>query len=111
MHLFRQLNDKRHNLVSGAVITPKARPIKGERTRRERNLRQIFHARPLFAWIEASDAPFFVRLFRATQDVDLSIDKSVAANLRADVDGSFDRAFRIELENALLIPLAQVKVT
>src|SRR5437879_13801922 len=92
------------------MIRPKIHAVEGERATRKRNTRQIFHGWLFLSRIETRDTPILVRLFHAAQDVDHFIDKGVAANFRADINDAQRLSARIEFEDAMLIPLTQVKM-
>ena len=51
-----------------------------------------------------------MRVFGASQNIDQAIDKHMTADLRPDIDLADDISSRIKLENALLVPLAQVQL-
>src|SRR6266487_176528 len=102
---------ERYDLVCGAMICPEVRAVEGKRAARERNTRQVFHLRRFFARIEPRNAPILVGRFLSAQDVDQSIDEHMAADFGADINDAQNVPARIEFENAMLIPLTQVKMT
>ncbi len=92
------------------MVRPEACAIEGEGAGWKRDARDVFDRRILLPRIEARDAPAFVALLGAAQDVDRAIDEGVAADFRADIERVENVAALIEFQNALLVPLAQVKV-
>src|SRR4051794_14345951 len=97
-------------LVAGPVVTPEVASVMCERAGGEGNPRKILRLGVVVAWIEARDAPALAIGFRSAQDVDHSVDERVAADLCAHVELTQDGTAPVELEDALLVPLAQVQV-
>ena len=92
------------------MIRPEVSAVEGERTAREWNARQVFYLWRAFARIETRDPPIFIRAFFSAQKVDRSIDESVPADVRTDIDYPKNVSAPVEFENAMLVPLTQVKV-
>src|SRR5215471_5695106 len=92
------------------MIRPEEFPVISERARREGNNRQVFHIRFVLPWIQSRNLPILVRFLHSSQDKEYSIDKGMTTDFRADVDRPNEVAFVIVLQNALLIPLAQVQM-
>jgi hypothetical protein len=92
------------------MIRPEVRAVESKRATRERNTREVLHLRRYLSWVETRDAPILVRLFSSAQDVDQSIDERMAADLRTDINDAQNVSARIEFENAMLVPLTQVKM-
>src|SRR6266404_1590565 len=92
------------------MVRPEVRAVESKRATRERNTRQVVHLRRFLLRIESRDAPILVRLFSSAQEVDQSIDERMAADLRTDINRAQNVSARIEFENAMLVPLTQVKM-
>jgi hypothetical protein len=92
------------------MIRPKVRAIEGERTAREWNSREIFYLRSFLSRIEARDPPVLVRFFHAAQDVNQSIHEDMTGNFRANINDTQDVSTRIKFQDALLVPLTQIKM-
>src|SRR5206468_9986662 len=92
------------------MIGPELLSIKSKRATRERDYSDIFDPWRFLLRIESRDPPVLIWLLLAAKDVDRSIDECVAADRRADVDLTDNIALFVVLKNALLIPLAQIKV-
>src|SRR5437588_8204002 len=101
---------ERDNLVGGTMVRPEMFAIEGKRPTRERHDGDIFDFRCFQSRIEARDSPTLAVLFRPTQDVDQAIDEGMTADLRADIDDAENVSTRTELENAMLVPLTQIKL-
>src|SRR5438552_14691469 len=99
------------------MIRPEMRAVESERATRERNACQVFHLWRFLSRIEARDAPVFaslartVRLLLPAQGVDQSIGKGVPGDLGPDINDALNISVRIEFENALLVPLAQIQLS
>ena len=97
------------------MVRPKISTIKRERARREWNCSEVFYVRPIRAWVEPRDAPFFglvrhVFVLSTAKDIQRAIDKSVTTDFGANMDIAPDIPFAIVLENALLVPLAHIEM-
>src|SRR5437016_5876395 len=92
------------------MVRPEMPAIESERAALERDARDILDLRRLFLRIQSRDAPIFVPLLRPAQDIDRSIDENMSADLRADRNLSQNVSLRIEFQDSILIPLAEVKV-
>ena len=84
-------NGKRHRLVRSAVIRPEVFAVERERAAGKRHHREVRDLRHFLRRIEACDGPFLrsvwnVLVLSPTEYVEHSIDKSVPADFRADVD-------------------------
>src|SRR5688500_6744428 len=92
------------------MVRPEAFAVKGQRAALKWNSRQLLDSRRFFPRIQARDAPIALALFGPAQDIDQPIDEDVAANLRMDRDLAEDVSLSVELQNPMLIPLAQVEM-
>ena len=92
------------------MIRPEEFTVIRERTGREWNNRQVFDFGFVLPRIKPRNLPILVGLFHSTQDKDHSIDKGMSADFRSDLDRTNDLALIVILQNALLVPLAQVKM-
>ncbi len=95
------------------MVRPELFAVVRERARGERNRREILDLRRFLANIEPRNSPLlgFVRnvfVLLAANHVERSIDKSVAANFRADVDRAKNSSGIVHLINQSLIPLAEI---
>src|SRR5260370_29317952 len=92
------------------MVRPEVRAVESKRATRERNTRQVLHVGRLLPRVETADAPILVRFFYTAQDVNQSIDEHMSANLRANINDAQNVSARIEFENAMIVPLTQVKM-
>src|SRR5713101_2639601 len=92
------------------MIRPEVFAIEGERATRKWNTRQVLDVGRFLPRIETRDAPILVRFFYTAQDVNQSIDEHMSANLRANINDAQNVSARIEFENAMIVPLTQVKM-
>jgi hypothetical protein len=84
--------------------------VKSKRAARKRNNSDILNLGRFLLRLEPRDTPILVWLLCPPQDVDHSINKYMATDLRADVDLADDAAARVELQDPMFIPLAQVEM-
>src|SRR5437588_3566225 len=101
---------ERYCLVSSSMIRPKVCAVEGERAAGKRNTRQVLHVWRFIPRIKTRDAPILIPLLRPAQDVDRSIDKDMATDFSADINDAQNFSAGIEFEDAMLVPLTQVKM-
>src|SRR5439155_24172087 len=92
------------------MIRPEAFAIESQGAGCERDNRDIFNMGPVLSRIETRDAPFFVRLFCASQDIDRPIDEHMSADLSTNTHNAENVSVRIEFQNAILVPLTYMKM-
>src|SRR3984893_7313706 len=92
------------------MVHPKVRAIERERATLKRNMRQILYLWSFLPRIKTRDAPILIPLLRPAQDVDRSIDEYMAADFSADINNAQNFAAGLEFEDAMLVPLTQVKM-
>src|SRR5438067_7422120 len=93
------------------MIRPEMLAIEGKCAAGERNLRQIFDLWSFLTQIKLCNCPALAVLFGPAQQVDHPIDKCVAGNLRPSIDGAQDISRRIQFQDSMLIPLAEVNIS
>src|ERR1700737_4760216 len=96
--------------MGSSMIRPEVRAVEGEGAAWKRNTREIFHLRRFLSRIEARNAPIFSWLFRSAQDIDQSVDEHMTAKLCADINAAQNVSGCIEFQDAMLVPLTQVKM-
>src|SRR4030095_5778756 len=92
------------------MVRPKGRAIESQRAAREWHDRDVFNLRLFLSRTEPCDGPALTVLFCPAQHIDHSINKSVARDLRTDIDSTNDIAMRIQFENPMFVPLTQVQM-
>ena len=92
------------------MICPKVCAIESQGATWKRDSSEIFDFRLLLPRIETGDAPILVPLLRPAQEIDRPMDEDMAADLGAYVKNPEDVSLRIELEDAMLVPLTQVEM-
>ena len=93
------------------MVRPKVGSVEGQRAALKRDSREVFDLRRRLPRLKACDAPIFVPLLGPAQDVEPSIDKHMATDFGSHIKNSQDIAVRIEPEDPMLVPLAQVEMT
>src|SRR5438094_577014 len=97
------------------MICPKVRAVERERAARKWDMCQVVHLRRSLLRAQPGNPPLFglVRntfVFAAAQHIEHTLDKSMPADLRADIDLALNVPLVVHLQNPFLIPLTQVKV-
>src|SRR3984893_5894664 len=92
------------------MVRPKVRAIERERATLKRNTLPNPYLLSFLPRIKTRDAPILIPLLRPAQDVDRSIDEYMAADFSADINNAQNFAAGLEFEDAMLVPLTQVKI-
>src|ERR1700726_396153 len=92
------------------MVRPKVRAVERERATLKWNVRQVLYLWRFLPRIKARDAPILIPLLRPAQDVDQSIDEHMAADFSAGINDAQNFSAGIEFEDAMLVPLTQVKM-
>lgn len=90
------------------MIRPEILAVECQRTRMERNSRQIF--RRSYDWIVASEPIVSAVFVVGSYKVEISIDDDLAANLVRYFELGQNSAVIVQLQDSLVVPLAQVQV-
>ena len=96
------------------MIRPEAFAVEGERAGRKWDRRQVFDSGFLLLRVEPRDPPFLffprnILVLVPAQDITGPVDKGMAANFRADLEGRGYFAVVVDLLDLALIPLTQLK--
>src|SRR5206468_9351078 len=70
----------------------------------------IFNLWDFLLRIESCDLPILIRLFLSAQHVERSFSKSVTADFGTDINLTDNGSVRVELQYAMLVPLAEIKI-
>jgi hypothetical protein len=108
--LFASWHCEGDNFVGVAMIRPETFALKSEGAALERDSRQLFDLWLCFARIQARNPPIALALLGAAEDIDQAIDENMAAYFRVDRNFAQRVSLRIELEDPMLVPLAQVEM-
>ena len=78
------------------MIRPEVFAIESKRSTRKRNRRQVCDRGHLLTQIKLRNRPALAVLFGSAQDLDRSIDKCVAGNLRTDINRAQNVALGVQ---------------
>ena len=85
------------------MIRPKIRAIERERAAGKRDDRQVLDHRRLVPRIETRDPPVLVPLFSPAQHINRAVDKSMTADLGADLDFLENISLHVEFEDSMSV--------